>query len=203
MEIKRERARKGLPEMTRPLMEMPDYKPSILTAVEIEENRRKRNARKGAERARKPEAERKQIAKFGSLNYKLRKLLATIRDDSQKTADGNGAGSKRQEETFTKNVEKAKAWQVELRDLEIKTPRRKLKPGLRAERERSWSHLRTAKKLKKARARDPYVTSCLDEIDAKIPSRKQIPARRQRSTIKDDIENIFRDDGNNLTEEEN
>lgn len=94
MEIKRERARKGLPEMTRPLMEMPDYKPSILTAVEIEENRRKRNARKRAKRARKPEAERKQIAKFGSLNYKLCKLLATIRDDSQKTADGNGAWSK-------------------------------------------------------------------------------------------------------------
>ena len=47
MEIKRERARKGLPEMTRPLMEMPDYKHRILTPVEIEENRRKRNAREG------------------------------------------------------------------------------------------------------------------------------------------------------------
>jgi hypothetical protein len=178
MEIKRERARKGLPEMTRPLMEMPDYKPRILTPVEIEENRRKRNARKRAERARKLEAERKQIAKFGSLNYKLRKLLATIKEDSQKKADGNGAWSKKQEETLTKNVEKAKAWQVELRDLEIKTPRRKLKPGLQAERERRWSRLRTAKKQKKPEQEIQMLQAAFDEIDAKIPSRKQIPTRR-------------------------
>jgi hypothetical protein len=45
--------------------------------------------------------------------------------------------------------------------------------------------------------------AAFDEIDTKIPSRKQIPTRRQRSTIKDDAGDIFRDDGNNLKEEEN
>lgn len=158
--------------MTRPLMEMPDYKPRILTPVEIEENRRKCNARKRAERARKPEAERKQIVKFGSLNYKLRKLLAMIKEDSQKKADRNGVWSKKQEETLTKNVEKAKAWQVELRDLEIKPPRRKLKLGLQAERERRWSRLRTAKKQKKPEQEIQMLQAAFDEIDAKVPSRK-------------------------------
>jgi hypothetical protein len=151
--------------MTHPLKEMPDYKPRILTPAEIEENSRKRNARKRAERARKPEAERKQIAKFGSLNYKLRKLLATINENSQK-ADGNSAWRKKQKETLTKSVEKVKAWQVELRDFKIKTPRRKLNSGLQAERERRWSRLRIAKKPKSQSKR----SRCY-----KLPSMKLTP----------------------------
>lgn len=58
------------------------------------------------------------------------------------------------------NVEKAKAWQVELRDLEIKTPRRKLKPVFKQS-VNDAGVVFALQRNKKARARDPDVTSCL------------------------------------------